>query len=749
MKISIMALAMVLSYYMAVGQQQISGKVFNENHESLPGASIYLPDLNKGGIADVNGSFIISNLPSGRFRIQCSYLGYTTEIMTVNLSDKKNTQDFILKKGIIESQEIVISGGFDATQHENAVKIEKLPIGIFSVKSSPNFTEMLTKVPGVDMISKGSGIGKPVIRGLSMNDILTLNNGVRIENYPYSSHHPLGIDEFGIDEVEVIKGPASLIYGSDAIGGVINFLKEKPAPSGTVSGDFNTQLFSNSLGMTNNLGIKGASKKISWGIRAGQKLNADFLQGGGEYAPNSRFQSKSMMANIGVNNKTGSFRLNYDYSKAKIGLVEEEAIEMIKERGRTPEIFYQQFNSHMLSSQNKIFLGNKKLEMNASFQSTDLMHLGEPDQIELQMRLKTVLYESKLHLPGKKSNEYIIGFQGFNQINSNLNKRETILLPDAFINNYSIFGMAQHNVANKVKLQAGLRYDFRQIETKATGIPDSSAYRPALSKQYHSLSGSLGSTWNINENLLLRLNLASAYRTPNLAELTSNGPHETRFELGDSNLIPEKSLEADISSHYHIENMTFDIALFYNYIHNFIFISPIGEHSPDGLPIYQYKQMNARLVGGEAGIHFHPASSKWLHFYSSVSNVEGILENDDYLPFIPATKINFEVKFTKSRIGIFKESFVAIKSSTSTNQHHPAPDEIASDAYSLIDLSFGTGISVRNQEIQIGTGINNLFDTKYSDHLSTLKEAGLFEPGRNIYLSIRIPFGLKNVKSNQ
>lgn len=749
MKILLMVLAMVLSSYIAVCQQELSGKVFDENHESLSGASIFFPDLNKGGIADINGKFYISNLPSGRFRIQCSYLGYTTEIVTVNLTDRKNTQDFILKKGIIESQEIVISGGFDATQHENAVKIDKLPIGIYTVKSSPNFTEMLTKVPGVDMISKGNGIGKPVIRGLSMNDILTLNNGVRIENYQYSSHHPLGIDEFGIDEVEIIKGPASLIYGSDAIGGVINFLKEKPVPSGTVSGDFNTQLFSNSLGITNNLGIKGASRKLSWGIRAGQKLNADFLQGGGEYAPNSRFQSRSMMANIGMNNKTGSYRINYDYSNAKIGLVEEEAIELIKERGRTPEIFYQQFNSHLLASQNKLFLGSKKLELNASFQSVDLMHLGEPDQIELQMRLKTVSYESKLHVPGNRINEYIIGFQGFNQINSNLNNRVTVLLPDAFINNYSMFGMAQHNVANKVKLQAGLRYDFRNIETQATGIQDSTDFRPALSKQYHSLSGSIGSTWNINENLLFRLNLASAYRTPNLAELTSNGPHETRFELGDSNLIPEKSLEADISTHYHIENLTLDIALFYNYIHNYIFISPTGEQSQNSLPIYQYKQMTARLVGGEAGIHYHPLSTKWLHFYSSVSNVEGLLENGDYLPFIPATKINFEVKCTKSRMGMFTESFAAIRSSTSTNQHHPAPDEVASDAYSLIDLSFGTGISVRNQEIQLGAGINNLFDTKYSDHLSTLKEAGLFEPGRNIYLSIRIPFGLVKDHSSQ
>ena len=131
------------------------------------------------------------------------------------------------------------------------------------------------------MISKGSGVSKPVIRGLSMNDILVLNNGVRFENYQYSSHHPLGIDEFGIDDVEIIKGPASLLYGSDAIGGVINFIKEKPAAANSIVGDYNMQLFSNTLGMINNLGLKGASKKFFGGLRVGQKTNSDFLQGGG------------------------------------------------------------------------------------------------------------------------------------------------------------------------------------------------------------------------------------------------------------------------------------------------------------------------------------------------------------------------------------------------------------------------------------------------------------------------------------
>ncbi len=319
-------------------QNKISGKITDQDNQVLPGTSIFIPEMNKGTVSDKNGHYELLNLPNGKLKIQFSFIGYSNVIETVVLNETELELNVIMKLSPIEAEQIVISGGYSATQHENAVKIDILKVNTLQLKNTPNFMEVLTKVPGVDMISKGPGVSKPVIRGLSMNDILVLNNGVRFENYQYSSHHPLGIDEFGIEDVEVIKGPASLLYGSDAIGGVINFIKEKPAPVGTITGDYNLQLFSNTLGMTNNLGIKGASKKFFGGIRAGQKTNADFLQGGGDYVPNSRFNEWSVKANAGYTAKAGTFKLYYDYNQQKLGLVEDHALEDITERGRANEI---------------------------------------------------------------------------------------------------------------------------------------------------------------------------------------------------------------------------------------------------------------------------------------------------------------------------------------------------------------------------------------------------------------------------
>ena len=401
----------ILSYQVTTAQNKITGKITDQDNLPLPWATVFVPDLNKGTVSNNNGIYELTNLPNGKIKIQFSYVGYINHIETIELSGESIELDIMLKQSTIEGGEIVVSGGYNSTQHGNAVKIDILKLNTLTIKSTPNFSEVLTRVPGVDMISKGSGVSKPVIRGLSMNDILILNNGVRFENYQYSSHHPLGIDEFGIENVEIIKGPASLLYGSDAIGGVINFIKEKPASMNTIAGDYNLQLFSNSLGMTNNLGIKAASKKIFGGLRVGQKTNADFLQGGGDIVPNSRFNELSFKVNTGFTDKFGTFKLFYDFNNQKLGLVEDEAIEEIKERGRKNKIWYQEFNTHLLSSQNKLYFGKSKLEINSAYQNTELIHFGELDILEIQMRLATLTYETILHLPSKENSEYIIGFQ--------------------------------------------------------------------------------------------------------------------------------------------------------------------------------------------------------------------------------------------------------------------------------------------------------------------------------------------------
>lgn len=727
-------------------QNTVSGRITYGNNFPLQGASILIPELNKGAISDSAGNFELKNLPVGKTRIQFSFLGFATVIKEIGSGGKPVYLDIVMHPSPIETEAIVVSGGYNVPQHDNAIKIDLLKLNPEEIKATPNFMEKVARIPGVEMISKGSGVSKPVIRGLSMNDVLVLNNGVRVENYQYSSHHPLGIDEFGIESVEVIKGPASLVYGSDAIGGVMNFIKENPSPVGTVSGDYNFHFFSGSQGIASNFGIKGSSKNFFGGVRFGLKSNADYLQGGGDYVPNSRFNEYSLKTQTGVTGKKGTLRLFYDYSRQNLGLVEEEAVSLISERGRKNSVFFQQITSHILSSQNKLYAGKWRFDINPAIQSTELIHVGNENETEIQMRLTTLTYETRIHLPAKGQGEYIAGFQGMNQWNNNLNNRETLLLPDAATENYSAFFMVQENIFKKITLQGGLRYDFNRIHTQPAGDATTAGFRPSVTQRYGSLNASGGATCRITESLLLRANLASAYRTPNLAELTSNGPHESRYEIGDANLEPEQSWEGDINLHYHVKNITFDVAAFYNHLNHYIYISPSSETSESGLPVYRYNQNNAILKGGEAGMHIHPRSMEWLHYETSFSMVTGVQQDGRYLPFIPAHKWNNEIRLSKTKLALFRDAYIMTSTSYVMKQSKTASDETQTPGYWLIDSGAGANLKIGRQVVFLALGVNNLLDNKYVDHLSTLKEVNYFNPGRSVTLSLNVPFRVETVR---
>jgi iron complex outermembrane receptor protein len=724
-------------------QNQIKGKVTDINNEPLIGASVSLPELNKGTITNQAGEYLINHIPNGKIKIQFSFVGYNTIIKTLEILHTENKADALLTIAIIQSQEVVITGGYVSSQHENAVKIDVLKSEDIVLSGTPNFMELLTKVPGVDMIAKGQGVSKPVIRGLSMNDILVMNNGVRIENYQFSENHPLGIDDNDVERVEIIKGPASLLYGSDAIGGVINFIKEKPAPVGKILGDYRMQLHSNTLGMNNNIGLKGASKKLFGGFRFGNKTHADYLQGGGDYVPNSRFNEITFNANSGYTGKIGTFKLYYDYFKQDLGMTVSAVQSLVTERGRKNEIWFQDLEHQLVSSQNRLYLGKFKWDINTAYQSALRKLQTTLDVPFVEMNLNTMTYESKLYLPSNKQSEYIIGFQGMLQNNRNLNNRASQFLPDADVNNLGFLGLAQYTFFKKLKLQGGLRFDMYKTETFALGTEGTDDYFAPVSKDFSNLNGSIGATFHVNDKTMFRVNFANGYRVPNLSELTSNGMHGNRYEIGNENLSPENSFETDFSMHYHGEFLSFDLAGFYNKIDDYIFISPTTDTTSAGIDIYRFSQTNATLYGGEAGIHFHPKSLYWLHIEGNYSTVIGKQENGDYLPFIPAHKFRYEIRAKGKKIGCFKKPSIKLSVLTALKQGNPSPYETVTDGYTLVNLSAYTEILVSKQILIFGLSVNNLFDKQYYDHLSTLKSLNYYNQGRNISLSLKIPFMIK------
>ena len=470
----ILILFTILLSINSFSQNKIQGTVKDSlTNEKLIGASVFISEMNIGVIANAQGNFVLENIPTCNIVVQCSYIGYKTQSVVLNANVCKKEVNFSLQKNIIETEEVVISGGYIGTQHENTIKINVLKTKELESIGTPTFIEKLASVPGVSFISKGTGIAKPVIRGLSMTNIVVLNNGVRLENFQSAEVHPFSIDEYGIDRIEIIKGPASLLYGSDAVGGVINILNEKPALRNTIIGDYNFSYNSVTNGFNNSFGVKGRKKDLYSGFRISHKTHADYLDGDGNFVPNTRYNEKAVKANIGISKHYGNFQILYDYINDKNGLITADSKSLILNRGRENKLWYQDLTNQILSSKNKIFIGRIKADVNFSFQNNHReLQLSEfsPAFTPANMDIATTQYETKIYFPQVYKTDIIIGYQGmYMQVKNH--DAPNIVLPNSFVTDNSVFGLAKINISKKAKIIAGIRQDFRNISTDSTSFP--------------------------------------------------------------------------------------------------------------------------------------------------------------------------------------------------------------------------------------------------------------------------------------
>jgi len=755
MKSIILSLLVTILFINIINGQHIftlKGKVLDDRNSPLPGANIYIPDLHTGIAADAEGNYELTGLRPGNYTIQFSYIGYETYIQNIPIEENDMVLDVKLHPSVFQSQDVVISGGRPSSQHENAIKIEAITIGSIQSSGTPSLMKSISQIPGVDMIGMGNAVTTPVIRGLSTANILVLDNGIRLENYQFSENHPYIIDEFGIDRVEVIKGPASLLYGSDAIGGVMNFVKEKPANIGSIAGDATIQYHSNTNGFTGNLGVKGTGKKFYWGLRGGGKTHMDYLDGSQKFIPNTRFNQTSIKTFAGINSSIGIFRVYYDFINMTPGMCVEPVVDVITVRGRKNEIWYQDLNMHLLSSRNTIFLNNFKAEANLAYQYNRRRLNGSDQNPPLTLvdaKLNTLNYEIKSSFTASEYSNFILAVQGMSQKNINQEAPDHVL-PNFSLNDISISGLAQHDFEKGIHLQFGLRFDNRFIDIPEQvihghehgddGQEEEEKIFEQLKRYYGNLSGSFGLTVNLNEQFLFRANVASAYRTPNIAELSQDGQHGTRYEQGDRNLNSQRNFEGDLSMHYHSNHVLMDVAGFYNYIDQYIYLAPTSDTTHAGDYIHRYSQNDASLYGMEVVMEVLAIHNFGIK--STYSYIRGKLSNGVNLPFIPHNRLNLEVKWNKKELWVFHNFYLKAGSGIAFKQNEPAPFETKTNGYTLFDAGVGFLFLIGKQPVNLDIIGTNITDVNYIDHLSTLKPLGYYNPGRNIMVNLTVPFAV-------
>lgn len=721
----------------ANAQHTLTGKVTNTKNQPLSGVDIYISNLGKGTITNEKGDFKLTDLSDNQITVTIAFMGYETQNKTVTLDQLKNPLAIVLIEDVFKMDEIIISTPFNKLQSQNVMKVEKASIQQLNNTGAATLVQGITSIPGVSDVSTGIGIGKPVIRGLRGNRVLVYTQGLRLENQQFGEEHGLGIDESSIESVEVIKGPASLLYGSDAMGGVIFFNPKQFALTNTFDTNFSQKYYSNTLGSSTNFGARQSYNNWKFLVNGTYNIHSDYKLPNNQRVTDSRFNEKILDAGIGYSNKLIKSDLRFNFSKSLIGIPDYVGIQSARKSMIYP---FQDLTTKMLSLATNFNLANSKILTTLGYTSNDrkeitgfspVTNLLEPS---LQLSLTTLSYDVKWELPKLNNIETIIGVQGMYQ----KNKTDTavILIPSAITNDFGTFITSSYSW-NSNSIQGGLRFDSRHLTTEDQ-ISDEGIHFNAINKSFQNLTASFGYKTDLFKVIQTRLNLALGFRAPNISELTSNGVHEgtNRYEIGNNNLKSERNFQSDISLEYSSSHFEIYTNSFYNRINNYIFIAPTGVILDNNF-VYRYAQNNAELYGGEFGIHIHPHPIDWLHYNSNFQMVIGKQFNGNNLPLIPADKITNTVRAELNISKKLENLNVFITLENDLAQKKVSQFETPSKGYNLVNVGlFGT-LKGKKTKTTINLNANNLFNKTYISNLSRLKDNGIPNIGRNIVVGIK------------
>jgi len=759
-KIGYLLIILLLASNDLFAQNLLKGKVTDTSGEPLIGVTVMIHENESGTTTGADGSYQIL-LPANlsNIDVEFSMVGYRSKLESISLTGGDYVLDIILTESRIEMQEITVTAGFAKEKELLPYSIASLTKKEVSNSGSMNLSQAISKKPGIYSSSYGNGVGKPVIRGLTNTNIILLNNGSKLENFNFSSSHPFLMDEFTADRIEVIKGATSLQYGSDAVGGVVNVVRERPAQPQSIAADFTSHYNTNTNGYTNSLGIKGSGKTFFYGVRGSLKSHKDFTDGNDNIVTNTRFNETNFSANAGVRTDRGIFSINYNYTDPKYGLQNPNQINLFNTRpdlltsGRENQVWYQKLENHLISSNSSIFLGKSFIEVDLAYQINSRGADGggfNPQQQQLvtptlaSMQLNTFTYNAKIVIPSDER-KLIFGVNGANIRNDADETAPNNPLLDSEINDLGVYGIGDFNLSKNLTLTSGLRYDFRNM--KSFPSPTQTTNRFEIDNTYHNLNGSLGITYRFTDSQSLKANIARGFRSPSMPELTQNGIHGQRFESGDPDLSAQRNIQFDVNYHLHTSWVTVDVSPFLNIVNNFIYVIQTNEDAPigDG-KIFQHVQNDATLIGGEAALDIHPV--KWLGIHGSYSLVRSEITDDpggfEYPTFIPQDRMTGEIKLENESLGFMKRPYIEFEVMHFLEQNRTGQNESASPAYTLLNARVGIGVSlgmIDNMDIFIHG--NNLANTAYIDHLSVTKRLGLNMMGRNFMFGVRLPLNFK------
>jgi len=720
-------LTILLIATIADAQVTLTGHVTDSEQRPIPDAVVAILEQDVKAVTDSSGAFTVTDLLPGTYTISIHRTGFAPETRTETI-DTGTVLDVTLHPTPFAMEPVVVV----ATREPISPGSSPLPTSTLSGDQlrrnhTVSLAHSLEELPGLRALTTGAQVGKPVIRGMTGPRVLVLENEHRLEDYSWSDEDGPSVDARLAERLEVVRGPASLLYGSDALGGAVNAIpRALPDPRETGITRFGIELYgaSNNREFGTALLAEGAHKPIGWRLflvgRAAEDLNTPDGK-----LENTGFSAVNGEAVVGTRDDKGDVQLRYARYGGEFKLLEAEGPANAEEE-EGPE---RKAADNRIQLTAKRLIGGLRWEFHGQWQGHSLIEMAdapgthtESEQFNLQ--LLTFSGDLLTHF-GKGGT---VGISGMYQTNDS--KGPIPLVPDANTSAGGLFVIEQVHTGNW-DLSGGLRGDIHHI--KADPNPDLAF--TGDTQDASAISANVGAVYHLTQAWSLRGNVGNAWRAPTLLERYANGPRlsEARFEIGTNDLDNEKGVTFDAGLHLEASRVHGEISAFASKYTDFIYLTPTGQ-TQDSLAVYRYEQADATLLGGEAALEVEAVGPLMLH--GRVDYVRG--DNDDLdepLPLIPPLRgfVGGDLRFSKlSWANAFE---LGAETELVDQQDRLSAFDTATDSYTLFHAHATLNRDFFGRDFRIDLTGRNLGDTSYRDFMSRYKGFAL-DQGRNVILRI-------------
>ncbi len=730
----------------------LRGRITDTLGQPLVEARVVIAESHRVTTTDPEGRYRIAELPPGTYSVTFAAVGFAPQVRRIVIADRDVEVDIVLRSTLIELPPIQVTATPTATSALESPQPASVMAGKeLSDAQAPTLGETIEGLAGVRNYSTGTGVGKPVIRGLSSNRVLVLDNGQRLETQQWGDEHGPNIETATAERIEVIRGPASVLYGSDALGGVINVV-QAPLPdasgrTGFANGRMALAYNSNNREPDAAGLLEGASGAFGWRVEASGRTSEDVRTP--DYTLwNSGNRAAGGSGTMGMRGAWGSVTGTFGVRDERVELTDEDP-------AATPR---QRIGALRARVESQLPIGASHVDVLLGWEQNRRREFEDKlaednDEVALGLLSKTWSGDVRLHhtLLG------LGGVAGVSGLRTDFEKfGEETLIPNSVAQGVGAYLFEQADLG-RWQLSGGLRTDYRHLDVE----DDADLGITAQTRSWTSLVGNVGVLYRMAEPVAVVLNIGRGFRAPSTFELFANGVHEgtLAFERGNPDLDTEKSLNTDLALRIQTRSLAIEAGVFLNVIEDFIFTVPApGEFDPEsGLQIFDVTQGDARLAGFETSARWHP--NEHVHLQATADYVWG--ENtatDNPLPNMPPFRFSWSARYEGSGKGFWQEPYVQVSGEANAKQTRFDPSEAdfyaqafegegyQSQSYSLVHVGAGLALgggSSRGQlgPLQVGIQVRNVLDQAYSAPLSRIK-TNARDPGmgRAVLLKVAMEF---------